>query len=152
MVFYEYFHLFDGDTVEPFEPLMRGELLFDEFGIEGFKIGQNYQLFGSGVVTHIACFVRIACCPFFGGEPEKCHIEQIGFCGIDEAFGILGDSARDQIVFDGVGMDVIIHFGDRTFDIPAYVLFLYFVFFEALKLFDQEEFEGPGDDKCVFLH
>ena len=55
---------------------------------------------------------------------------------------------RDQILFDGIGMNPVVDFGQIAPDIPAELLALFVL--EPLELFDEIELEFRRYPRCKF--
>lgn len=75
-------------------------------------------------------------------------IQHVGFVGIDDARLFRGHFGRNQVLFDRVGMDAVVDFGQFAFGTPA-ELFL-FLFFQPLELFDDIQLEFYGNPARKF--
>jgi len=115
------------------------ESFFDKHCIEIFQIGQTDQLADIGIITDIPLFFGIFFPPLFGGLAEQRHVQNISFRGVNLAGLLFVQGARDQVFSDGIGVNAVVDFGKIATNIPT-KLFL-FLFFKALKLFDEIELE-----------
>src|SRR5579859_1865392 len=131
----ENFHLLDGDVIEFTEPVRLGEILLDEERVQVFQIGETDKLGDVGVVTDVAFVAGVGIAPRLCGDAEKGHVENIGLGGVDQIDLAGSKSWGDQILFDGIGMDAVVDFGEVATDVPAELLTLDIL--QALELFDQ---------------
>lgn len=95
------------------------------------QVGQAHKLRNVGVVTDVTLKIWIGIAPLFCRHPEQCHIQHIGFVGIDQGNLTGGQLRRDQILLDGVRMNAIIDLGKVALDVPTKLL--HFLGLEALK-------------------
>ena len=56
-----------------------------------------------------------------------------------------GDDGRDEVGFDGVGVDTVVEFGEGAVEVPREGEAAVLVHLEALELLDEVEFELDGD-------
>lgn len=68
----------DGDLVQALESLALWQVHVDEFGVHGFDVGQDQQLFDVGVVAYVAVQRRVGVAPLFRGLTEEGDVEQVG--------------------------------------------------------------------------
>ena len=123
------------------QALGREQALADEDGIEAFQVGQYHQLLQRGVVPLVTLGVGVDILPLFGGVAKKGYVQQVGLAGVDLAGLGFGDGGRDQGVFDGIGVDAVVDFGEGALQAPAQLEALVFRIFEALELDDQVQLE-----------
>lgn len=83
--------------------------------------------------------------PFPGRLAEQSHIEHIGFAGVGERLLLFGNQLRDQVVFDGVGVDLVVDFGNDAIHVPLKRDAAVFIGLEALIILDDVELELGGD-------
>ena len=85
----------------------------------------------------------------FGGLAEESDIEHVSFGGVGDG-GLRGrDCGRNQVRFDGVGVDVVVELGKGAIEVPGERQAAVFVFLEALEFLDEVEFEldrYPGSE------
>ena len=93
-------HLVDRDCIQLHQPPGLGNLLFNEVGIEILKVREADQLRDIGVIPDIPFFIRVAVAPFFCGEAEERHVEEIGFGCIHPVDLRCAEFFRDQVLFD----------------------------------------------------
>ena len=113
----------------------------DQLRVHPFDVGEDKQLLNGGVIAHITLQGGVGILPLFGGLPKKGHIEQVGFGGIGDGGLGGGNRGRDQVRFDGVGVDAVIQLGKGPIQVPCERQAAVFVLFEPLELLDEVEFE-----------
>ncbi len=94
----------DGDCIQLYQPPGLGNILADEVGIEILEIREADQLRDIGIIPDIPFFIRVAVAPFFCGEAEERHVEEIGFGCIHPVDLRCAEFFRDQILFDRVSV------------------------------------------------
>lgn len=127
-----------------FQALPLWETLFQQEGIDGLQIGHDQQLLNGGVVPHIAFAFGIFGPPLLGGFAEQGHIQDIRFIGIDKALLILGKLRRNQILFDGIGVNPVVRACQDSLHVPSQGQPVTFVPFEPLVVLDDIELEFRG--------
>ena len=95
------------------------------------------------IIPDIAFQVGILLAPRLCSHAEHGHVQHVGFVGIDDARLFRSHFGRNQVLFDRVGMDAVVDFGQLAFGTPA-ELFL-FLFFQPLELFDDLQLEFYGN-------
>ena len=84
----------------------------------------------------------MAVAPLFGGHAEQGHVQDIRLGGVNQVYLAWSQFRRDQVLFDGVGVNPVVDLGKIAPDVPA-ELFA-FLFLEPLELLDQVELELDG--------
>lgn len=135
----------DGDFVQLVEALRLGQPLADEHGVEAFEIGKDDKLFERSVVANVAFGVGMRIAPLLRGLTEEGDIEQVGLVGIDEHGLLFRDGRRDELLFDRVGVDAVIDFGQCALEVPIELEAVVFLVLEALEFLDEVEFEFHRD-------
>ena len=79
----QHLHLADGDGVELCQTLRLRDSFVDEHRIQVLQIGQAHKLRNVGIVADVSFELRMGIASLFGRHPEQCHIQNIGFVGID---------------------------------------------------------------------
>ena len=92
-----------------------------------------------GIIADVAFLARMSVAPLFGGRAEERRVQDIGFGSVNDVDLLFGQLRRDEVLFNGVGMNSVVDFGQIAADIPAELLSL--LFLEPLKLFDEVKFE-----------
>jgi len=129
------------DLVEALEAVGLWNAHVDEFGVHGFDIRENQQLFDAGVFEHVAFQIRIGVPPLPGGKTEEGDIQEVGLRGIGCGSLGKGDFWWDEVCLDGVRVDAVVQLGKCAIEIPSEREAAVFVFFEALEFNNQVELE-----------
>ena len=90
----------------------------DEDGVVALHIGEYEQLLYGSMVANVTFLVRVGLSPLTGCTSEKCHIEEVCFIGIDVVLLLGGELGEHKVLFDGIGMDAIVEFGDFAIEVP----------------------------------
>lgn len=78
------------------------------------------QLFGRGVFAEVSGEIGVQGFPLAGGHTEKRKVEQVGFRGVNNTcLPAGGKTRRDEVHFNGAGVNVVINFGKRTAKVPV---------------------------------
>lgn len=76
-------HLLYGDAVQADEPFPLGYALLYEHRIQALHVRQAYQFVDGSIVADVAFQVGMLVAPIQGGHSEECHVQHIGFVGIN---------------------------------------------------------------------
>lgn len=83
LIVYKQLHLLDGNTVQLLKPLLLTHAFLYEQGVQIFKIGKTDELGHIGLIANIALDAGACVPPGFRGLAKECHIQHIGFGGVD---------------------------------------------------------------------
>lgn len=97
-------HLADGDGVEAFDAVALGQSHVNELDIHVLDVREDEELFETGVIAHVAVFVRVRIPPLTGGLAEEGDIEEISLAGVGEGGLLWGDFGGNQMGLNGVGV------------------------------------------------
>ena len=118
VIFRQHLHLADGNGVELCQTLRLRDSFVDEHRVQVLQIGQAHELRNVGIVADVAFELRMGIAPLFGRHPEQCHIQNIGFVGIDQRNLPSRQFRRDQVFLDGICVNAVIDLGKVALDVP----------------------------------
>ena len=98
----------DRDCIQFYQPIGLGNIFADEMCIEILEVGEADQLRDIGVIPDIPFFIRVAVAPFFCGESEERHVEEIGFGCVHPVDLGRVEFFWDQVLFDRVRMNPVV--------------------------------------------
>ena len=122
MIFGQYLHLANGDSIEFCQPLRLGQSLIDEHCMQVFQIGQAHKLRDICVISNITLEVGIGFPPLLCGHTKECHVQNICFIGIDQRDLSGRQLLRDEIFLDEEENVIVIYGAFESFgDIQKYL-------------------------------
>ena len=113
--------------------------LLDKNRIEVLHIRQADKFIDSGVVAYVPSEVGIGLAPLFCRYTEHCHIQHIGFIGVDDACLCRCNLRGNKILLYGIGMYTVVDFRQLTFRRPTQQTLL--LRLQPLKFLDDVDFE-----------
>ena len=102
-----------------------------------------------GVFAHVAFELGIGFAPFLRGLAEQGYVEQVGLGGVGDGSLCERYFGRDEVGFDGIGVDAVVELGEGAVEIPSQREAVAFVVLEALEFLDEVELEfrrNPGSE------
>ena len=102
----------DGSIMEALQAFSLRQPCLDEFCIEVFQIRQDDELDEVGGITDISSCIGILVSPFFGGHAKESDIDEISFVGVGEARVSDGQLGVNEMLFDGIRVDLVVRLGD----------------------------------------
>lgn len=136
---FQYLHLLYSDAVQADEPFPLGDAVLYEHSIQTLHVRQAYQFIDGRIVVDVAFQVGMFVAPFQGGHSEECHVQHIGFVGVD-AQGLCRDYLlRDEVLLNGIGVNAVIDF--RQFPFAFQPNLCLFLLFQPLELRNQVNLE-----------
>ena len=112
-------HLANGDLIETLQSLTLMKTHVDKLCVHAFQIGQHEELLDAGMVAHVAVQPRVSLPPLFGSLPKESDIQQVCLTGIGDGRLGRGDFRRNEVFFDGIGVDAVVELGQRTVEVPG---------------------------------
>lgn len=140
---FQHLHLLYGDAIQADEPFPLGDAVLYEHRIQALHVRQAYQFVDGRIVADVAFQVGMLVAPFQSGHSEECHVQYVGFVGIDARGLRWGYLLWDEVLLDGIGMDAIVDFRQFPLCVPAYLRL--FLLFQPLVLLDQIQFKFYGN-------
>lgn len=107
-----------------------------------FQAGHHNQLFHGRIVPNVAPSLRVGSAPFLGGHPKQRFVQNVCLVGIHKSDLRASELGRDQMFFDGVRMNPVLHFCQRAADAPLNPAGKRLLLFETLEFLDQVQLGG----------
>ena len=133
----EYFHLLYCDLVQFLEAFALREAVVYQHRVDVFEVRHADELVYLGVVAHVALQVGVGVAPLFGGLAEECHVQHVGFGGVDVINLAFVQPWRDEVLAYRAGVDVVVDSRELAFRVSAEMFLL--IGFEPLVLLYQKE-------------